>query len=339
MKINHCFCVLVFILVSCVSGNKEIKVVEKVPQIINNEIIAGRPAFLLAGKDYLFFQDMLSKDSIVQVFDIKNGQKVCSFGHKGEGPNELITPMMVNVIDNKVFVYDINTLRRACFSADGIKEGKDPHIKLNTSPEKGIRTLKLSGDEYLYISPAKETVFKMVNEATSQTAYWGEFPVKNISLSEEGKKRAFDGALYYDPQKGYILYHQHAIPQLFLYKREKGSYKLQAQKTFSAYEYNITNGLMCGIKLKSACRAKDFCFSKDYIVLLDDSYMPVEKRKSFKSSVITRRQVILLDYNLKDFKVIDLGMNVHAIGGNTQSNTLYLIGENPDYCLAKVELD
>lgn len=339
MKINCLYYGLLVAFISCVNQKKDIKTINADIDIISNEILAARPAFLNVSNEYLLFQDILSTDSIIQVFNTKNGLKIGSMGHIGDGPDEFITPLSVNIINNNLFIYDTNTSQRAILSADSLGTGKNNLIKLPPSPEKGIRSLKLSDDEYLYIAPTEKTLFKTVNESNNKTTYWGELPIKDITLSEEGKKNAFDGSLYYDPQNCYILYYQHAVPQLFLYKKDGENYKLVAKKTIVEAEYNVVDGFVKDIKLKNFLRVKDFCFCKDYIVLLDDSYMPIEKRKSFNSPKITRRQVIVLDYDLNDVKVIDLGMNTHTIGGNSKSNNLYFIAENPDYCIAKTNLD
>ena len=86
--------------------------------------------------------------------------------------------------------------------------------------------------------------------------------------------------------------------------------------------------------------ASDVCMSKDYIITLER-----DREKDPVDESIVRRDiskfphtVFLYDYTGNLLKIVDVGMPIMRIVACSNSNTLYMIGGNPDYVLAKCEL-
>ena len=105
-----------------------------------------------------------------------------------------------------------------------------------------------------------------------------------------------------------------------------------------AVMYNITDDdIIFDRKVKGA---NDVCMSKDYIITLERD----RERDPMDESTVRRdiskcpRTVFLYDYAGNLLKIVDVGMPIMRIAAGNNSNTLYIIGGNPDYVLAKCEL-
>lgn len=81
--------------------------------------------------------------------------------------------------------------------------------------------------------------------------------------------------------------------------------------------------------------------TKDYIVSIErDEERPSASLHSNRSTDGGRRfskatpTVFVYDYDLNLLKIVDVGMPVFRIAADCWSNEVYLIGVNPDFCIA-----
>lgn len=86
--------------------------------------------------------------------------------------------------------------------------------------------------------------------------------------------------------------------------------------------------------------AYDVCMSKDYIITLerDREKEPVDESTVGRNISKCPHTLFLYDYDGNLLKIVDIGMPAIRIVANRKSNTLYAIGVDPDYVLAKYEL-
>lgn len=337
MKFNYFFFLILFTCVSC-NKQKDIPCISPPYETLNDNILISTPGFFKISGDYLYLTDLRAPDSIIQIFNAHTGTKLGSFGTIGNGPDEFQAPIISTAMDGCITILNAGTPKLGIYSAEKLLKNENPYSDLSPQPINDLSTVQLINENtYLYLSPEKnETLFKIIDKSNNTTQLFGETPIKKQGVYID-TENLYQGAFTYDYYNNYLLLEFVSIPKLVLFKKNNTTFEYVREKKLSNYEYDIINNKL-SIKYLEPCRTKMASISKNYIILLDDSNISKEKRKEFKSPVISRRQLILLNYKLEPQKIIDLNMDIYLITSDSRSDNLYLVVANPEYSIIKITL-
>lgn len=314
------------------SCSKEIEVprISLHSQVLNDELLTMMPGDLLLVDDYLIWSDPFSHDFFLHVHSASTGKELGMMGKVGEGPKEFITPMINRYcVDNKIFAVDANGKTVGFLSIDSLINGQEPFCEVSDT-ERKMKMEKM--DHELYIETTKngsETYFRSIIDG--HESFWGVYPIPKM-------KKHIGTYESYDSTKGLFVVSSFRFPYLALYKRENLTFTLLWERKSDKKNYIITDDdIIFDRKVKGA---NDVCMSKDYIITLERD----RERDPMDESTVRRdiskcpRTVFLYDYAGNLLKIVDVGMPIMRIAAGNNSNTLYIIGGNPDYVLAKCEL-
>jgi len=329
------FCL--FLLIAC-NKNKQVTPISTTYELLNDNIMISTPGFFKISGDYLYLSDLKSADSIIHIFDTKSGKQLASFGNIGNGPNEFTVPIINTGFDGTISISNAGTPRLGILDAKKLLINNEGYKDLSPQPITDSQAMQfIDENTYLYLSPEKEnTLFKTVDKSTNTTISWGAYPIKT-EMKYMNYKDAYEGEINYDYYNNYLLLKFIRVPQIILFKKDGDQFKQLKTKNLSQYEYDIRDNKMV-INYLEPCRTKMVSLTKDYIVLLDDSNISIEKRKEMKRPVLSRRQLILLDYKLEEQKVIDLNKDIYLIASDSRFNDVYLVVADPDYSIIKIKL-
>lgn len=148
------------------------------------------------------------------------------------------------------------------------------------------------------------------------------------------------GGLYYNPYNKKFIYNTCLFPYFALYEQKDSIFQLKWEKTAPKTSYEIKDGKFHFHDNDD--RPLEIVLTKDYIVALQqdkDTEFPTTKRTSGIrdfSTVPTTLLVYDYDFNLK--KIINMGMPILRIASKGDSNTLYTVGIDLDFCILRYEL-
>lgn len=336
MKIRHLFLCLI-ICISC-NKNKQLTPINMSYKILNDSIMISSPGFFKISGDYLYLSDLRATDSIINIYDKNTGKQLTSFGSLGNGPNEFTTPIINSGINGSITILNVGSSKLYLLNAQNLLNNKNGYIDLTPPQTIDSQSMQLIDENtYLYLSPDENnTLFKILNNTNNTITNFGEFPVTN-EKKYINYKDIYQGEINYDYYNDYLLLKFIQVPEIILFKKNKIQFDKILSKKLSNYDYEIKNNNL-QINYLEPCRTKMVSMTKNYIVLLDDSNINIEKRKTMKRPVLSRRQLILLDYKLESQKVIDLDMDIYLITSDSRSDDLYLIVANPEYSIIKIAL-
>lgn len=320
---------LFIFLFSC-TPKEEVERITLQSQVLNDELLTTMPGDLILAGEYLIWSDPFTHDSFLHVHNASTGEEIGAMGKVGKGPKEFVTPTIYRYcVDNKIFAVDANGKTAGYLSIDSLVNGKEPFCDI-PDKEKELRMEKM--DREMYIKTTKdgsETYFQTV--VNGKESFWGVYPIpelkKHIGMYES-----------YDPVEGMFAVASFNFPYLALYKKENSTFTLQWERKPETENYIIADDrIVFDRKIKGI---RDICMSKDYIIALqrDREVDPVDESTIGRNISKCPRTVFLYDYTGRLLKIVDVGMPVMRIAAGRGSNTLYLIGGNPDYVLAKCEL-
>lgn len=322
--------VVFFFFCSCSSKDAEVQRITLQSQILNDELITTMPGDLLLTDNYLVWSDPFSRDYFVHVHSASTGEELGVMGKVGEGPKEFVTPMINRYcVDNKIFAVDANGKNVGYLSIDSLINGQEPYCKLSDREQK-MKMEKM--DHELYINTTddgSETYFRTI--MNGQESFWGAYPIPEMKV----RVGIYES---YDPVEGLFVVSSFSFPYLALYKKENSTFTLQWERKSNNENYIITDDdIVFDRKIRGA---QDVCMSKDYIITLerDRERDPMDESTVGRNISKSPRTVFLYDYTGRLLKIVDLGMPAMRIAAGRNSNTLYIIGGNPDYVLAKYEL-
>ena len=91
-----CYCLLsVFLLANCTTNEK--KEIERINDInysvITDSIYSSMPGTISAIDGNVYWHDATGIENFIHVVNIRSGKELCSFGNKGDGPDDFVLPI------------------------------------------------------------------------------------------------------------------------------------------------------------------------------------------------------------------------------------------------------
>lgn len=326
--------ILALVLISCKErGAREVeRLTMTSAHIVSDSIETMMPGIMYVAGKYILWTDPFHSDRFVHVLDANTGKEISTIIEKGEGPGQFVTPDLALIGQDKLFLYDRNSERKGLFSIEKAINKENPFVESVKKDMKGAtQMLAAKNEELILFYPDKSEPF--ILEKNGQRTAFGKLPVEEVTNGYN----VFQGAVAYYPDKDKLIYATSGIPYMAIYKRCGDSFCLENESLRNT-NYSINNGEF--VYKEQEQGAKGMALLKDYIVTLerDRTIDDTDESKVGRDFTKLPQTVFLYDYKLNLRKIIHLGMPVIRIAADPSTNTLYVIGVNPDFMLMKYEL-
>ncbi len=321
-----------FFLLGCRNEKANVLRESRPLQLVSDDIMTTMPGDLIVMDKYLVWTDPFARDYFVHVHDRISGEKVGVMGKVGEGPEEFITgDISTFCINNRFHAMDANSKTEGYLSIDSLLLHKKTFIPLSEQ-EKRERPALPEVEPGVFMGPTEEgSEAPFAVNIHGKESKFGVYPIREV-------KRYLGGYRAYDAQSGLFAYCSFDFPYLALYKRKDDTFELQWEYKSDKVDYEVTeDGVRFNEKIGGIV---GLCMCRDYIVTLqrDRENDPMDETTVGRNANKRPRTVFLYDYDSNLVKIVDLGMPIVRIAADRKSNTLYALGVNPEYVLAKYDL-
>lgn len=331
----YSLCLLTFI--ACKSGSTEIERLTLSPSsTIQDSLFTQLPGSLILCNNYLVWEDPFNPNYFLHVVDINAKKEIGTMGLIGRGPKEFITPLSISSIGNKIFTYDLNQNKQAYYSIDSMLANKDPFILLPPLPiEDCLDIVQIAEGEFISTHPQNEQLFQWIHQ-DSTVSFFGKSPIKE-KLKDYYNSR--QGTLFYNPYNQKLIYSASLFPYIALYEKEGNNFQLKWEKVSSKNFYEIKNGNIHFIE--EAQVPHEIILTKDYIITLEkeeNTPTPTKRTAGIRDLSQVPNTIFVYDYDFNLKKIIDMGMPILRIETKGNSNTIYAVGIDLDFCIVTYEI-
>lgn len=331
----YSLCLLTFI--ACKSSSTEIERLTLSPSsTIQDSLFTQLPGSLILCNNYLVWEDPFNPNYFLHVVDINAKKEIGTMGLIGRGPKEFITPLSISSIGNKIFTYDLNQNKQAYYSIDSMLANKDPFILLPPLPiEDCLDIVQIAEGEFISTHPQNEQLFQWIHQ-DSTVSFFGKSPIKE-KLKDYYNSR--QGTLFYNPYNQKLIYSASLFPYIALYEKEGNNFQLKWEKVSSKNFYEIKNGNIHFIE--EAQVPHEIILTKDYIITLEkeeNTPTPTKRTAGIRDLSQVPNTIFVYDYDFNLKKIIDMGMPILRIETKGNSNTIYAVGIDLDFCIVTYEI-
>lgn len=323
--------------IACKSGSTEIERLTLSPSsTILDSLFTQLPGSLILCNNYLVWEDPFNPNYFLHVVDINAKKEIGTMGLIGRGPKEFITPLSISSIGNKIFTYDLNQNKQAYYSIDSMLANKDPFILLPPLPiEDCLDIVQIAEGEFISTHPQNEQLFQWIHQ-DSTVSFFGKSPIKE-KLKDYYNSR--QGTLFYNPYNQKLIYSASLFPYIALYEKEGNNFQLKWEKVSSKNFYEIKNGNIHFIE--EAQVPHEIILTKDYIITLEkeeNTPTPTKRTAGIRDLSQVPNTIFVYDYDFNLKKIIDMGMPILRIETKGNSNTIYAVGIDLDFCIVTYEI-
>ena len=323
-------------LITCKSGSTEIERLTLSPSsTIQDSLFTQLPGSLILCNNYLVWEDPFNPNYFLHVVDINAKKEIGTMGLIGRGPKEFITPLSISSIGNKIFTYDLNQNKQAYYSIDSMLANKDPFILLPPLPiEDCLDIVQIAEGEFISTHPQNEQLFQWIHQ-DSTVSFFGKSPIKE-KLKDYYNSR--QGTLFYNPYNQKLIYSARLFPYIALYEKEGNNFQLKWEKVSSKNFYEIKNGNIHFIE--EAQVPHEIILTKDIITLEKEENTPTPTKRTAGIRDLSQvpNTIFVYDYDFNLKKIIDMGMPILRIETKGNSNTIYAVGIDLDFCIVTYEI-
>ena len=324
-------------LITCKSGSTEIERLTLSPSsTIQDSLFTQLPGSLILCNNYLVWEDPFNPNYFLRVVDMNAKKEIGTMGLIGRGPKEFITPLSISSIGNKIFTYDLNQNKQAYYSIDSMLANKDPFILLPPLPiEDCLDIVQIAEGEFISTHPQNEQLFQWIHQ-DSTVSFFGKSPIKE-KLKDYYNSR--QGTLFYNPYNQKLIYSASLFPYIALYEKEGNNFQLKWEKVSSKNFYEIKNGNIHFIE--EAQVPHEIILTKDYIITLEkeeNTPTPTKRTAGIRDLSQVPNTIFVYDYDFNLKKIIDMGMPILRIETKGNSNTIYAVGIDLDFCIVTYEI-
>ena len=324
---------------SAYSGGKT-SVVERIvkkPQVLDADLLTSMPSDLFVFEKAIVWHSAIPDDD-THLVNRQTGDEVCVLKVQGEGPYEVATPDLQKSGNDSLVVYDLNSPRALHFSVSACLSGDTLPAEVTRQPEdlRGLTCLPIDAKHTLYATPAHSHPFLLVRG--EERTPFGTFPLK---LEEEitNGGDVFQGTISYNPNNRKLVYSNAQMAYMALYDWNGRHFHLAKEMRLAEVDYEITNRELHLDKVKQKAPTA-LTITKDYIVCISRDKESADKkidaanyRGRRQNFARTPQQLFVYNLDMELQKIINLQIPVFRIASDATSNTVYLIGVNPDFCL------
>jgi hypothetical protein len=302
------------------------------PVVINEGLSTNFPGELFVDENY-FYTPSSSSRYYLGIHDLKTGEEIAGTVRIGKGPQEFITPMIQQITEQGLFVYDPNLRREAFFPINDAILGK---YNCQMLPKKETvmynQVLSIDDETQVIFQPVGTYLFQLwrSNEITEfGEPFTGSISNANIYIQ---------GEIAYHNEKHKLVYTNFFLPYIAIYNYRKGSFNLVSErKDFG--KLNIQKDRLKIDKTRNGISA--LTLSKDYIVCIQRDYENDFTDESTVGRDFSKlfHTVFLYSFDCELEKIVDLGSPVLRLASTQQNNVLYAtIFRNDEFQVVKYQL-
>ena len=164
-----------FLLASCATDEKkEVKRVGDVSySVITDSIYSSMPGAISAVDGNVYWYDAMGIAHFIHVVNVKSGKEICSFGNKGDGPDDFVMPVPSVSSSGAFFLNDTEKGMEHLYRVDG--NGVASLEKRKYEKDMEVTKLTHLDDKTLVgLTPGAASLFKTV--ANGKVGTGGKFP-------------------------------------------------------------------------------------------------------------------------------------------------------------------
>lgn len=329
-------------LVSCKEGaNRDIERVSVMVQVVTPDLVTSMPGTLLVYEKELVWEDAALGGNI-HIINRKDGEEIQLVQLQGGGPDELVTPGVVWAPDRKLVAFDNNGAKQIFIPLDklGANEDVEKEVVSLNNRFLGLKPILLMNNQTIFITPDSVQPFLLVSD--SVISPFGHYPLAEVK-DIDNKFDVLQGQVAYNPLTKRLLHTIGQLSYMALYKWNDGRFVLDREKEFSKIDYSLSERNLI-IRDTPRYAPTAIAITKDYIVSIERDVANTSSSVSTKKTGGGRRfsnaphTVFVYDYDLNLLKIVDVGMPVFRIAADYSSNEVYLVGVNPDFCIATFDV-
>ncbi|MDR3309441.1 MAG: TolB-like 6-bladed beta-propeller domain-containing protein [Tannerella sp.] len=317
---------------SCQSNQKKVERLDVQLSVIYRDLETSLPGELIVMEKCLILSDPFATSEYIKVLDKQTGEKIFGFLDIGQGPNEFNMPRCdISTGSNVLTVFDLNVKKILECDIDSLIEGKTPPrpglfpftdiiCLAKYKPKQYVATL-FTGSKPFAILKDNEIIFE-----------FGKYPFSEKITNLED---VFQGTTLYNVDRQVLGYATFNTPYLSLYKSEADTFRLLWESRFRNAHYSISNSELRYDKEQPA-GINGLAFAKDYIVCLVKEMRLKESIGRMKEQMA--KSVYIYNYEGELVKILDLDMHTLRISAMSDSNVVYFVGLDEEYCLMKLDL-
>lgn len=326
---------IIFLFSSCRDKDKPVERTDISFEIVSDSIYSRMPGALIKLKDYLAWEDPFGADDFVHILNLNDGHEIGTMVKRGQGPTEFSTPVITSAGNNNIFVFDLNTSHQAFYSIDNLKNNRTPYTRYKDNDHKNITTQTVIGkDQFVLLQPSENYRFKLINGDNIL-----DFGPPFIDGEDfENKYSINQGGVKFHPQKNKFVFACYRLPYIEIYDIRKDMVSLHSSTTLEKDTY-----WRQGKEIKtdpSKTGIMDMTLTKDYIVTIQRDYQVDNTDESTVGMDFSKvpQTLFLYDYTGKIKRIVNVGIPIFRITGDTNSNTVYATGLESEFVIIKCEL-
>ena len=301
-------------------------------QKISYPELIGNPMQIFCKDSVLLINDFYG-DSLVHVYNMKTNSVDRKLVRKGVGPNELLPPLELQLIDEKLWVYSRPLHLLNHISLFDI-HGGGTLIKDRTMDGKADCFIPISDESFVFSGLwDKRYALIDINNKDSMSEF-GEYPnlwYKEKDFPSSVKAMFHQSRFAVNTQRNVFASCSYFVLEIYKYALDGFTVpELKLKKQLGLYEYDYINEGFVKTKMREGCglAAVDVIAGEKYLyVLIQDS----ANRKN--------RNIMVLDWDGNPIKLLKSNKRIICFAIEEKHNMGYCIVEDPEYDLFSFELN
>lgn len=352
MRINYILYILAVVIVfaGCNHVNRK-EGLEDIGKEYTLKSNAQKELFMASGRmamaDSLLVIVSLHADDICKLYTVYDKiEEVCTYGKKGNGPNEFIQPLLTYAYGN---MFGLNEVNKQELVIMNINKGDNGEVVINEkerlkSPykrEKGkwnpanYYFVRLDSLHYVSLVGVENGHFFTLSDSTlSPINHFGDSPIEE-SLSPLSARNRLNGKIV--AHNGKMVFATTHLPYLASYSIYDGKMEKEWSLFYAQTGYGVRNGDLLFDKEKAIGPLLDIKIDSRYIYVLhmnqllsDYDYFNAEKSSSDK--------VLVFDYNGNKVATLNLDCRIQEMAIASKCFKLFGITQQPDLSLVEFSL-
>lgn len=324
-------------LCACSFTQQEVQRVEVVDYSTISEALYTRlPGDLFYNDGYLIWVDPFARDGFVHILDEKSGKDLLTWGTLGEGPQEFNMPVVSYAFPPYIQIHDMNKDLQATLKIDRqVNDSVSMSVTWGQKKEGNYtRCLQLDDTAFIYFSPEADKPFRI--DCRKDVVLTGEYPLK------EKITNGFDvyqGEIVYNNKCNLLLFYTYSFPYMAMYKYKDGEMLLEWEE--KTPDYFIKDGALA-LNKDTPKGINAAVFTKDYIIKLQgDELTEGEYPKNVSGRDMSQlpQSLFVYDYKARLTRIINMKLPVVRLAGDLNTNNIYAIIANPEFCIIRLSID
>lgn len=334
-KITVFISIYTILVVSCHNKDGNIERIDINTEIVSDSIYSRMPGTLLKIDNYLVWQDSYNSEYFMHIIDLDEKTEIGIMGKIGQGPGEFNTPVISSTVNKNIFVFDLNSNHQAFYSIDSLNSNRNPYIQYRENDQKNItKKIRIGEDQFITLQPSEYMRFKLISE--NDFLEFGPPFIKGEDF--ENKYSINQGAIKFHPKRNKLVFASYRFPYIEIYDIIERDISLLFSNSIPKELYTRTGAKIKTNPSRSGCL--DMTLTKDYIVTIQRDYQIDNTDESTVGMDFEKvpQTLFLYNYDGNIRKIVNLGIPVFKVAGDTKSNTIYAVGSDPEFLIVKCEL-